>query len=134
MRDFRARLPRAIGLTLTCLAILSSGTGCTHNYYYGNDPCGAPTAVVPGVVQYGNVCEVPSREVGAPSVVSAPSSSNTPVLSAGNPIGARPKPPRIVVSEPADRGRGFAWRPSDPEGGLARTQVEGAYGEPSLTR
>ena len=72
---------------------------------------------------------------GAPSIVTAPSVVTTPSISAGTPIGSRLKPPRVVVSEPiGGRGRGYAWRPSDPDSGLATTRVDGALDEPTLTR
>ncbi|MGE3818246.1 MAG: hypothetical protein AB7I30_02325 [Isosphaeraceae bacterium] len=125
--------PRLRGIACVGLTCLALGSGCTHNHYYSYDPCATPAAIVPGTVQYGGVCEVPSRVISGPTVAGLPSVVDTPVVSAGTPIGARPKPPRIVVSEPVDRGRGFAWRPSDPEGGLA-TRVEGAYDDSSRTR
>ena len=114
-------------LAITCLG---GGVGCTHNYYYAYDPCGpapATTAVIPGAVSYGNVCEVPSRVVSPPAVVSTPRVvPNTPILS-------RVRPPRVVVSEPNGSSRNYAWRRADPDGMLS-TRVEGALDDPTLTR
>lgn len=136
MRYVLVMSPRRVAEALLATAFLALGPGCTHNHYYGYDACGtAPTTVLPGTVQYGSVCEVPSKVIGGtPSVVSAPSIVSTPSISAGTPIGARAKPPRVVVSEPLGRGRGHAWRPSDPDSGLATTRVDGALDEPTLTR
>lgn len=115
------------GGLLALLPGLMISAGCTHNYYYSDNPCGpAPAAVVPGSVQYGSVCEVPTQVEGGSTVVSRAPGLTTPIIGAA-------RPPRVVLSEPSGGSR-FAWRRSDPEGSLATTRVEGAVQDPSLTR
>ena len=127
-------------LTKSCLASLLAfcglmSSGCTHNYYYptpgsGSGPC-VPMTVLPGatasnVPSYGEICEVPTQVVGGGTVLAGTPLTTTPVL-----VGARP--PRVVLSDPAGRGRG-PWRRTDPESSLATTRVEGALDDPTLTR
>jgi hypothetical protein len=110
----------ALGVILTGLV---GSTGCTHNYYYGGVPTAcAPgtTTIVPGSIQYGSVCEVPSRLFGGGTVVASSPGVRSSV------VGTAPSGSRVVVSEPAN-GSGPSWRRSDPESNLAaRTRVEGA--------
>jgi hypothetical protein len=122
---------RCGGFGVAMAAVLLGEAGCTHNHYYSYDPCapGAPVAVVPGVVQNGTVCDVPTQVVGgsAASVASSPSAVSTPMA-------ARARPPRVVVSEPNGSSR-LSWRRSDPESGLATTRVEGgSVEEPTTVR
>ncbi|HMB08043.1 MAG TPA: hypothetical protein VKP69_30480, partial [Isosphaeraceae bacterium] len=65
------RLARfARGGPIALLVGVIGSAGCTHNYYYGTVPvCGPTTAVAPGTVQYGSVCDVPTQVVGGGSVV-----------------------------------------------------------------
>ena len=111
-------------------AVTLVSTGCTHNHYYSNNPCGptAPLAVMPGSIQNGTICDVPTEVYGgsAGSTVSTPSAVSTPMA-------ARARPPRVVISEPNGNSR-FTWRRSDPESGLATTRVEGAIEEPTTIR
>lgn len=110
-----------------------TASGCTHNYYCttpGSGPC-APMTVVPGatasnVQTYGEICEVPTQVVGGGTVVAGTPLTTTPALG-----GARP--PRVVLSDPAGRGRG-PWRRTDPESSLATTRVEGALDDPTVVR
>ncbi len=85
----------------------------------------APT-VVPGGVQYGSVCDVPTQVVGGGSIVAQNPPGTTVVT-------GPPRSPRVVVSEPAG-GMRSRWRRSDPESGLATTRVEGALDEPTVTK
>jgi hypothetical protein len=107
------------------LGVLVAGwvgsAGCTHNYYYGGVPTAcAPgtTTVVPGTVQYGSVCDLPSRLFGGGTVVAASPGVRSSVVTSA------PPGSRVVVSEPANRS-GLTWRRADPESGLATTRVEG---------
>src|SRR5689334_20400919 len=67
----RARFVR--GTLGVLLAGWVGSAGCTHNYYYGAVPvaCAPGTAVVPGSVSYGSVCEVPAQVVGGGTVVAS---------------------------------------------------------------
>jgi hypothetical protein len=118
------------------LAIGAIGsTGCTHNYYY-TSPAGSPcapvtlapaTPVASNVVQYGEICEVPTRVVGGSTVV-----AGVPVISP--PVLAGPRPPRIVLSEPGGSRVRTPWRRQDPESSLATTRVEGAVDDDTTLR
>jgi hypothetical protein len=111
--------------------LTSAPAGCTHNYYYGVNPCApAPTAVVPGsAVQYGSVCEVPTEVYGGSgSSVAGRSTLTAPVLGPA-------RPPKVVVSEPnGGSGSRFSWHRSDSESNMVTTRVDGAVDTPSVTR
>jgi hypothetical protein len=126
MRHARFVSPRGVLLACLGLACLVLSVGCTHNHYYGYNPCSpGSTMVVPGSVQSGAVCEVP----GSPTIVAGGGSSDAPVG------GGSARPPRVVVSEPGrNPGSRFSWRASDPEGGMVTTKVEGAIDSPTITR
>ena len=108
--------------------LAAASAGCTHNYYYGTPPACPPTAttITPGVVRYGEVCEVPTVVGGGNTVASAPSTVS-PGLSG-------PRPPRVVLSESNDGGFRSAWRRSDPEDSLATTRVDGALNDPTVIK
>lgn len=124
MRHARTVLRRGgFGLWMVCVL---NGAGCTHNYYYTYDPCspgGGPVVTSPVAVQSGALCDVPTRVVGGSSspVASVPSAVATPMAS-------RPRPPRVVMSEPSANSR-LSWRRADPDAGLATTRVEGGVVE-----
>ena len=59
-----ARIVRPLGGLGVLLAGLTVSPGCTHNYYYGGACAPGGAAVVPGSVQYGSVCDVPTRVDG----------------------------------------------------------------------
>lgn len=128
------RIVRPLGVVGAILTTLFASPGCTHNYYYtGANPC-APgtTAVLPGAVQYGSMCEVPSKVEGGVAVVDPNAGSSivtTPLLG-----GARP--PRVVVSEPGAGPRlSSNWRRSDPDSSsLMSTRVEGGTSDSRVTR
>ena len=115
----RARFGR--GTLGVILAGWVGSAGCTHNYYYGTVPtaCAPGTTVVPGTVQYGSICDLPSRIFGGGTVVTASPGVRSSV------VASAPLNSHVVVSEPANRS-GLSWRRSDPESGLATTRVEGA--------
>jgi hypothetical protein len=108
-------------------ALLFGAPGCAQYYYYPY-PGGAcaPTMVVPGAVQNGQVCDVPSTVNGG-TVVSGRGLTSTPILG-----GARP--PSVVLSQPRTGGSLLGWRPADSEGSPAITRVEGALDDPTVTR
>jgi hypothetical protein len=108
---------------------LLASAGCTHNYYYGVNPCGpAPTTVVP----YGSVCEVPSEVPGGSSTTVGGAVTRPGLIA--SPVLGGPRPPKVVVSEPNDGSR-FAWRRSDPDAGPVTTQVQGgAVEDPTVVR
>jgi hypothetical protein len=100
------------------------GIGCTHNYYYGYNPCTPGSAVVvPGTVQSGPVCEVP-----AGSTIVAGATPDTPL------VVSKAKPPKVVVSEPDSNSGSRFWKPADPEGSRVTTKVEGGVDAPTVTR
>ena len=108
------------GLAVLCAGLPIAG-GCTHNDSYGANPC-APTstAVGPGAVQYGSVCDVPAE-------------SNSVVNAVTKPLLGANRPPRVVVSEP-DGGRPrYTWRAADPDG-MITTRVEGNVDDPTVVR
>jgi hypothetical protein len=104
--------------------------GCTHNYYYGVNPCApAATTVVPSVVSAKTVCEVPGQFPGT-TVVTSP-------MANGSALVLNPRPPRVVVSEPgrnSGSGPRFPWRTPDPESSLATTKTDGALGDDSTVK
>ena len=121
----RARFMRAtLGVVL---AGWVGSAGCTHNYYYGNPPVAcAPgtTTVVPGTVQYGSICDLPSRLFGGGTIVASSPGIRSSATSTAPPSSSEPS--HVVVSEPANRPRLSPWRRSDPESSVAITHVEGA--------
>ena len=123
----QARFVRGGVLALLAGAIGAGSAGCTHNYYYGNVPPCGPGVIEPGTLQNGSVCEVPTQVVGGTVVASGPTGTTTTALGG-------PRPPRIVVSEPMNGSSRFPWRRSDPESGIATTNVEGALGDSTATR
>src|SRR5262249_60651073 len=88
------------------LAVALASSGCTHNHYYTYDPCApAATRVVPGALQYGSVCDVPTAVAGGSAVASG---ASTPVIGGGRPPppgGGRPhrRPPRPPPAAPPPR-------------------------------
>src|SRR4051795_10718178 len=92
------------GTVGSLLVGMLGSTGCTHNYYYGTVPTAcAPgtTTVIPGAVQYGSVCDLPSRLFGgggATVVASSPGVRSSVVGGTPSSSGSR-----VVVSEPANR-------------------------------
>jgi hypothetical protein len=101
-------------------------TGCTHNYYYGVNPCvPSTTTILPGVVSSGSVCELPTQVSGGTATVTGPASKGSPLMITS-------RPPRVVVSEP-NGGPRFPWRSPDPEGSLA-TKVDGALSDESVVK
>jgi hypothetical protein len=99
------------------------GWGCHqhHYYYYGNSPAGCPPGtVMPSAVSTGPVCEVPSDVGGSgTTITSSANSARSTIIDDG-------RKSRVVVSEPSSGSRSrFYWRPSDPDGSPAMTQVEG---------
>jgi hypothetical protein len=121
------RLARfARGGSIALLGGVISSAGCTHNYYYGNAPlCPPSTTVVPGAVQYGASCDVPTQVIGG-SVASQASPPSTALSGS--------MPPRVVVSQPSNGAPRFPWRRSDPDSSLATTRVEGALDDPTVTK
>jgi hypothetical protein len=123
----RARFLRGtLGGLLTGLV---ASAGCTHNYYYGAAPVAcAPgttaTAVAPGTVQYGSLCDWPARLFGGGTVVVASPGVRSSVTTTAPPSSNSSD---VVVSEPVNRPR-LSWRRSDPESSssVATTRVEGA--------
>ena len=122
-----ARIVRPLGGLGVLLAGLTVSSGCTHNYYYGAGCAPGAASVVPGTVQYGSVCDVPTRVNGGVAVSDVPST-----VVAGPVLGAA-RPPRVVVSEP-NGGSRFAWRRSDPDAGMVTTRVEGGVEDSTRTR
>lgn len=126
MRHARIALKGLGALLAVAGGALSSG--CTHNYYYGAVPaCGPTTALAPGTVRYGEVCEVPPTQVVGGSTLVA----GRPIVT--SPALGGPRPPRVVLSEPGGTRRG-GWQRPDPESSLATTRVEGALDDPTLTK
>jgi hypothetical protein len=108
-------------------ALAVAGWGCQQPpccFYYGAPPC-APVVPAPSAVQYGSVCDVPTQVVEGGTSAAEGSGRSTTVSGS--------HPPRVVVSEPADRPR-LPWRPTDPDGSPAITSVEGAIGDSSVKR
>src|SRR5207253_7701712 len=120
MRHVRTKCGGLVVVLAVAGSIASSG--CTHNYYYGATPVCGPTTVTPGVVTYGEVCEVPTQVVGGGTIVASSPLRTSPTLGG-------PRPPRVVVSEP--NGREGGWRRPDPESSLATTRVEGQLDDPT---
>jgi hypothetical protein len=130
----RARSMRAtLGIFLAGCA---GSAGCTHNYYYGPLPVacapGSSSTVVPGSLQYGSVCEVPTRIFGGGTVVAASPGIRSSVTTTAPPSSSTSS--QVVVSEPANRSRLSPWRRSDPESSLATTRVDGALDEESTIK
>jgi hypothetical protein len=131
---------------------LAAAPGCTHNYYYYNDPVGvcapAPPAVVgsrtaakgtvvarstPVIIDEGSYCTVPAT--GQPvKVVSKPAKSKTVVDN-------ETPPSRVVINDPNYPGytRSRGWRNrkdygSRDTGAAGTTQISGAISDDDLTR
>jgi hypothetical protein len=128
MRHARSVSPRGVLTVCLGMACLLLSSGCTHNYYYGYSPCNpGSTLVVPGSVQTGSVCDVPSGS----TVVAGNATTSAPV------VGSAVRPPRVVLSEPGVSSGGasrFSWRAADPDGSQVTTKVEGAVDSQTLTR
>ena len=101
------------------LAILSIGSGCTHNYYYGAVP-GCPPMGQTVTTQVGQVCEVPSETI-------IPGGTNPQVASV-------PNAQRIVISHPA-YSPSFAsrWRRTTTES-LSTNRSEGALEDTTIKK
>ena len=101
------RLARfARGGSIALLGGVIGSAGCTHNYYYGNAPlCPPSTTVVPGAVQYGASCDVPTQVIGG-SVASQASPPSTTLSGS--------MPPRVVVSQPSNGARASPARAPTP--------------------
>lgn len=126
----RARYMR--GTLGVLLAGWVGSAGCTHNHYYGSGipvACapGTTSALVPGSVQYGSMCEVPARSVAGGTVVSSPGVKSSVVAV------VPPPSTRVVVSEPLNRPH-LLWRRSDPESNLATTRSSGALDDDTTVK
>ncbi|ODU00695.1 MAG: hypothetical protein ABS79_02910 [Planctomycetes bacterium SCN 63-9] len=97
--------------------LIASGAGCQRHYYYyyGNSPNCPPGMVS---MQEGPVCEVPGQVIEGGTVISSATTDDTPVIT-------KSRRNKVVISE-ANGGGKTAWKASDPEGSMARSQVEGA--------
>jgi hypothetical protein len=125
----QAKTSRAAAWLVLAIAAGSTGTGCTHNYYYGNAIPICPEAATT-VNSLGQVCEVPAPGVVGGMVAQGGTTTVVP---------AAPYASRVVVSQPLDGGipilggRRFAWRRTDPEESVA-TRVEGQITDDSVSR
>lgn len=120
----RARfVSRTVGALLVGWVVGSAG--CTHNYYYGALPTAcAPgtTTLVPGTVQTGSICDLPSQLFGGGTFVASSPGIRSSVTTTAPPSSSSSE---VVVSEPISRPR-LSWRRPDPESNIASTHVEGA--------
>lgn len=118
------RVQRWIGLL--GLTLVSSSSGCTHNYYYGTQ-AGCPPLGQPVSAQVGQVCEVPSGTIVTSGVVtpgSGQAGSAAQVVTTDH-------PQRVVISQPAytpSFANRYRWHRTDPET-IATTRSDGALQE-----
>jgi hypothetical protein len=84
---------------------------------------------MPSTVATGPVCDVPSDvSSSGTTIISSANSTRSTVIDDG-------RKSRVVVSEPSSGSRSrFYWRPSDPDGPIAQTQVEGAIDDSSVRK